>query len=107
MTACGGPSRKAERPAPKTPAARVEPAPSATGLSPMDPTDANVSYCKRFADQTAAREMQREMDVMEGQFRGGDSRVFQDFARMDAERYSRKLYESCMRSAASRKKPGK
>lgn len=40
--------------------------------------------------------MQREFDVMSGNFRGGDSRVFQDFARADAQKYRQQLYESCL-----------
>ncbi len=46
--------------------------------------------------------MQREFDVMSGNFRGGDSRVFKDFARADAEKYQRQLYESCLNNQRSR-----
>ena len=66
-------------------------------------TDAPIGSCSEFADQAASRELQREIDVMSGHFRGGDSRVFQDFARMDAQRQYQRLYESCLRNKRSRK----
>lgn len=40
--------------------------------------------------------MQRDFDAISGNFRGGNSRLYQDFARLDAEKYSRRLYESCL-----------
>jgi hypothetical protein len=66
-------------------------------------TDAPIGSCSEYADQAASRELQREIDVMSGHFRGGDSRVFQDFARMDAQRQYQRLYESCLRNKRSRK----
>lgn len=66
-------------------------------------TDEPIGSCSEYADQAAGREMQREIDVMSGHFRGGDSRVFQDFARMDAQRQYQRLYESCLRNKRSRK----
>ena len=67
-------------------------------------TDPPVGSCSEYADQAASRELQREIDVMSGHFRGGDSRVFQDFARMDAQRQYQRLYESCLRNKRSSKK---
>jgi len=67
-------------------------------------TEAPTGSCSEYADQAASRELQREIDVMSGHFRGGDSRVFQDFARMDAQRQYQRLYESCLRNKRTRKK---
>ena len=67
-------------------------------------TDASNGSCSEYAERTASRELQREFDVMSGNFRGGDSRVFRDFARMDAQRRYQRLYESCLRNKRSRKK---
>ena len=68
------------------------PAPAASQAGPPP----NVSSCREYADHTAARQMQREFDVMSGNFRGGESRVFKDFARADAQRYRQQLYEACL-----------
>lgn len=67
-------------------------------------TNGSSGSCSEYAEQAASRELQREFDVMSGNFRGGDSRVFQDFARMDAQRQYQRLYESCLRNKRSRKK---
>ena len=42
--------------------------------------------------------MQRDFDAMSGNFRGGDSQVFKDFARADAQKYRQQLYEACLNS---------
>ena len=39
---------------------------------------------------------------MSGNFRGGDSPLFQEFARMDAVKYRRQLYESCLSNQRAR-----
>ncbi len=83
VTGCSWPKRDKHSP-------RSAPAASQAGPPP------NVTSCREYADHTAARQMQREFDVMSGNFRGGDSRVFQDFARADAQKYRQQLYESCL-----------
>jgi hypothetical protein len=89
VTGCSWPKRAKHTP---------RPAPAASQAGPPP----NVSSCREYADQTAARQMQREFDVMSGNFRGGDSRVFKDFARADAQKYQRQLYESCLNNQRSR-----
>ena len=56
----------------------------------------NVSACRAYADQMAGRQLEQDYDSIQGNFQGGSSPVFRDFARMDAERYYRQLYESCL-----------
>ena len=65
-------------------------------------SDTHISYCRTYADQMAGRELQREYDSMEGRFRGSESRVFRDFAKMDAQKNYRRIYENCIRSRAAR-----
>ena len=71
-----------------------------------DPTDSetHVTYCQRYADQMAGRELQREYDSMEGRFRGGESQVFRDFAAMDAQKNYRRIYENCIRDRTTEQK---
>lgn len=88
ITGCSWPKRAKHTP---------RPAPAASQAGPPP----NVTSCREYADQTAARQMQREFDVMSGNFRGGDSRVFKDFARADAQKYQRQLYESCLNNQRS------
>ncbi len=90
LSACGSP-----KPAPK-PAAATPPASEPTAGEPSV-SEAHVSYCRAYADQMAGRELQREYDSMEGRFRGGQSQVFQDFARMSAQKNYRRIYENCIR----------
>jgi hypothetical protein len=89
VTGCSWPKRAKHTPRPAPAAGQAGPPP-------------NVSSCREYADQTAARQMQREFDVMSGNFRGGDSRVFKDFARHDAQKYRQQLYESCLNNQRSR-----
>jgi hypothetical protein len=84
--ACAAPTKRAKRPAP--PPDR----PVATDEAPPP----NVSDCRQYADSMAGRQMERDFDSISGNFEGGSSQVFQDFARMDAQRYYRQLYESCL-----------
>lgn len=97
LAACASP-RPAAKPAVVTPPASepVERDPSVT--------DVHVSYCRDYADQMAGRELQREYDSMEGRFRGGESQVFRDFAKMNAEKNYRRIYENCIRSQTTPKK---
>lgn len=81
--------------------------PVTDGPAAGEPTVSNghVSYCRAYADQMAGRELQREYNSMEGRFRGSESRVFQDFARMDAQKNYRRIYQNCVRNrTADRKK---
>lgn len=89
VTGCSWPKRAKHTP---------RPAPAASQAGPPP----NVSSCRDYADHTAERQMQREFDVMSGNFRGGDSRVFKDFARQDAQKYRQQLYESCLNNQRSR-----
>lgn len=77
--------KRAKRPAPAE-----RPAVSESGPPP------NVTDCREYADSMAGRQMERDFDSISGNFEGGSSQVFQDFARMDAQRYYRQLYESCL-----------
>lgn len=65
-------------------------------------TPPQISACRSYADNMAGRQMQRDFDSIQGNFQGGSSQVFQDFARMDAQRYYRQLYESCLSQQRSR-----
>lgn len=56
----------------------------------------HVSSCQEYADGMAGRQMERDIDSISGNFQGGDGTVLQEFARMDAQRYYRQLYESCL-----------
>lgn len=85
IAGCAAPAKRAKRPPP--------PERPATADAPPPP---NVSDCRDFADGMAGRQMERDFDSMSGNFEGGSSQVFQDFARMDAQRYYRQLYESCL-----------
>ena len=60
-------------------------------------SDTHISYCRSYADQMAGRELQREYDSMKGRFRGSESQVFRDFAKMDAQKNYRRIYENCIR----------
>lgn len=92
IAACAAPKR-AKRPAPvDAPAAAVED----SGPAPQ------ISACRNYADTMAGRQMQRDFDSIQGNFQGGSSPVFKDFARMDAQRYYRQLYESCLNQQRSR-----
>jgi len=96
LTACASP-----KPAPK-PAAATQPAGEPAAIEPSV-SEAHVSYCRAYADQMAGRELQREYDSMEGRFRGGQSQVFQDFARMNAQKNYRRIYENCIRDRTATK----
>ncbi|HET7675919.1 MAG TPA: hypothetical protein VFL54_10390 [Gammaproteobacteria bacterium] len=85
IAACAAPTTRAKRPPPPE-----RPAAADAGPPP------NVSDCREFADGMAGRQMERDFDSISGNFEGGSSRVFQDFARLDAQRYRRQLYESCL-----------
>lgn len=65
-------------------------------------TPPQISACRSYADHMAGRQMQRDFDSIQGNFQGGSSQVFEDFARMDAQRYYRQLYESCLSQQRSR-----
>lgn len=98
LAACASP-----KPAPK-PAAATPPASEPVERDPSV-TEPHVSYCRDYADRMAGRELQRDYDSMEGRFRGGESQVFRDFAKMSAEKNYRRIYENCIRSqTAPRKK---
>lgn len=84
IAACAAPKR-AKRPAPVD-----RPAVSDSGPPPQ------VTGCREYADTMAGRQMQQDFDSIQGNFQGGSSQVFRDFARMDAQRYYRQLYESCL-----------
>lgn len=73
----------------------------ATAADDTDPPP-QVSACRSYADNVAGRQMQRDFDSIQGNFQGGSSPVFEDFARMDAQRYYRQLYESCLSQQRSR-----
>ena len=75
-------------------------APSGTGASGPPP---HVTSCREYADQMAGRQLQQDLDSISGNFRGGDSRVFGDFARMDAKKYYQQLYESCLSNQRARR----
>lgn len=77
--------KRAKRPPPPD-----RPATSDAGPPP------HVSDCREYADSMAGRQMERDFDSISGNFEGGSSQVFQDFARLDAQRYYRQLYESCL-----------
>lgn len=77
--------KRAKRPPPAD-----RPAVSESGPPP------NVTDCREYADSMAGRQMERDFDSISGNFEGGSSQVFQDFARMDAQRYYQQLYESCL-----------
>lgn len=95
IAACAAPKR-AKRP---IPADRP-----ATAVDDSDPPP-QVSACRSYADNMAGRQMQRDFDSIQGNFQGGSSQVFEDFARMDAQRYYRQLYESCLSQQRSRDVP--
>jgi len=83
------------------------PAPPAASEPPKEEPavyDTHVSYCRSYADRMAGRELQREYDTMEGRFRGGESRVFRDFAEMDARKNYRRIYENCIRDRTANEK---
>lgn len=112
IAGCAGPKR-AKGPAPAAaPSAGAVPweggapaADSATGEAPaagQAGPPPHIVFCREYADQTAGRELQREFDSMSGNFRGGDSPLFQEFARMDAVKYRRQLYESCLSNQRAR-----
>ena len=84
IAACAAPKR-AKRPAPAD-----RPAVGDLGPPPQ------VSACRAYADNMAGRQMEQEFDSIQGNFQGGSSQVFRDFARMDAQRYYQQLYESCL-----------
>jgi hypothetical protein len=84
IVACAAPKRT-KRPLPAN-----RPAVSDSGPPPQ------VSACREYADTMAGRQMQQDFDSIQGNFEGGSSQVFRDFARMDAQRYYRQLYESCL-----------
>lgn len=86
LVACAQQQRRAKRPLPPE-----RPAASETAGPPP-----NVSECREYADTMAGRQMERDFDSISGNFEGGSSQVFQDFARLDAQRYYRQLYESCL-----------
>ena len=75
-------------------------APSGTGAAGPPP---HVTSCREYADQMAGRQLQQDLDSISGNFRGGDSRVFGDFARMDAKKYYQQLYESCLSNQRARR----
>jgi hypothetical protein len=87
IAACSAPTKRAKRPAPPE-----RPAAAAAEAGPPP----NVSDCREYADSMAGRQMERDFDSISGNFQGGNSQVFQDFARLDAQRYYRQLYESCL-----------
>lgn len=92
IAACAAPKR-AKRPIPVD-----RPAVGAAESGPPP----QVSACRSYADNMAGRQMQRDFDSIQGNFQGGSSQVFEDFARMDAQRYYRQLYESCLSQQRSR-----
>jgi hypothetical protein len=63
-----------------------------------DEGSARVTACESYADTVAGRQLQRDEELMARSFRGTSSRAFDDIARMDAEEYKRRLYESCLNS---------
>ena len=85
VASCAAPAKRAKRPPPPE-----RPAAADAGPPP------NVSDCREYADSMAGRQMERDFDSISGNFEGGSSQVFQDFARLDAQRYYRQLYESCL-----------
>lgn len=86
IAACAA-QKRAKRPAPVSAPARAN---ADSGPPPQ------ISACREYADTMAGRQMQQDFDSIQGNFEGGSSQVFQDFARMDAQRYYRQLYESCL-----------
>jgi hypothetical protein len=90
VASCAAPKR-AKRPAPVSAPANAD-----AGPPPQ------ISACREYADTMAGRQMQQDFDSIQGNFQGGSSQVFQDFARMDAQRYYRQLYESCLSQHRSR-----
>lgn len=99
LAACAKP-KPAARPAAAEPPSG-EQAPGEPAVS-----EAHISYCRAYADRMAGRELQREYDSMEGRFRGGESQVFRDFARMNAEKNYRRIYENCIRDRTLGQKKG-
>lgn len=77
--------KRAKRPAPVD-----RPAASVSSPPPQ------VSACREYADTMAGRQLQQDYDSIQGNFQGGSSQVFRDFAHMDAQHYYRQLYESCL-----------
>ena len=99
-------SKPAAKPAAAVPAASAPATDEPVAGDPSN-SDTHISYCRSYADQTAGRELQREYDSMEGRFRGSESQVFQDFAKMDAQKNYRRIYENCIRDrTAAGKKDG-
>jgi len=85
IAACAAPQKRAKRPAPVD-----RPVASDAGPPPQ------VSACREYADNMAGRQLQQDYDSIQGNFQGGSSQVFRDFAHMDAQHYYRQLYESCL-----------
>ena len=56
----------------------------------------HISSCREYADNMAGRQLDRDQDSISSNFQGGDGGVLQEFARMDAQRYYRQLYKSCL-----------
>lgn len=97
LTACSS-APPAETSVPKVREEIPAPTKSSKGGPYTAETETPVGACRRYADQAAGRELEREYDVMAGHFRGGDSQVFRDLSRMDAQRRYRELYEACLRN---------
>jgi len=85
ITACAAQQKRAKRPAPVD-----RPTAGDSGPPPQ------VSACREYADNMAGRQLQQDYDSIQGNFQGGSSQVFRDFAHMDAQRYYQQLYESCL-----------
>ncbi len=56
----------------------------------------HVTSCREYADNMAGRQLDQDKESITSNFQGGDGGVLNEFARMDAERYYRQLYESCL-----------
>lgn len=85
VAACAAPQKRVKRPAPVD-----RPTAGDSGPPPQ------VSACREYADNMAGRQLQQDYDSIQGNFQGGSSQVFRDFAHMDAQRYYQQLYESCL-----------
>jgi hypothetical protein len=84
VAACAG-QKRAKRPVPAE-----RPVAGNSGPPPQ------VSACRDYADAMAGRQLQQDYDSIQGNFQGGSSQVFRDFAHMDAQHYYQQLYESCL-----------
>jgi hypothetical protein len=84
IAACAG-QKRAKRPAPAE-----RPVAGNAGPPPQ------VSACREYADSMAGRQLQQDYDSIQGNFQGGSSQVFRDFAHLDAQHYYQQLYESCL-----------